>query len=75
MIQNYCQEEEDCIRKVLFEAGKKPSSNDLMPVGIHALKGFLSRPSLNIHFCDAAARNKPEPTNAPPNSLLNSPGT
>lgn len=44
MVKQHCVDGEDCTRRVMFNAGQTPPSDDLMPVGVHASRGFLSMP-------------------------------
>lgn len=44
MVKNYCMEGNICARRLIFDAGRVPESDDLMPVGVHASKAFLSLP-------------------------------
>lgn len=44
MIKQYCQGGEDCVRRVMLNAGQSPPSADLMPVGVHASRAFLALP-------------------------------
>ena len=44
MVKQYCEGGNECVRRVMFDAGNAPSSDDLMPAGVHASKAFLSLP-------------------------------
>ena len=44
MIKQYCEDGADCTRREMFNAGQAPAVADLMPVGVHASKAFLSLP-------------------------------
>jgi hypothetical protein len=44
MIRKHCQDGEECARRLMFAAGQIPPSDDLMPVGVHASRAFLSLP-------------------------------
>ena len=44
MVKKHCQQGEECARRMMFDAGYLPPSDDLMPVGVHASKAFLSLP-------------------------------
>jgi hypothetical protein len=44
MVRQHCEEGNECARRVMFDAGHTPPSDDLMPVGVHASKAFLSLP-------------------------------
>lgn len=44
MVKQHCEGGDDCARRLMFNSGEIPSSDDLMPVGVHASKAFLSLP-------------------------------
>jgi len=44
MIRQHCEGDNDCVRRVMFDAGNAPHSDDLMPAGVHASRAFLSLP-------------------------------
>lgn len=44
MVKKHCEDGEDCVRRIMFDAGYAPPSDDLMPVGVHASEAFLSLP-------------------------------
>ncbi len=44
MVKQHCEDGGDCTRRIMFNDGKIPPSDDLMPVGVHASQAFLSLP-------------------------------
>lgn len=44
MLKQYCLGDGLCARRIIFIAEKTFPSDDLMPVGVHAPKAFLSLP-------------------------------
>jgi hypothetical protein len=44
MLKQYCEGGDDCARRIMLDGGQAPLSDDLMPVGVHASKTFLSLP-------------------------------
>ena len=44
MIKRYCEGDGLCARRIIFNAENAFPSDDLMPVGVHASKAFLSMP-------------------------------
>lgn len=44
MVKKHCQQGGECVRRMMIDAGQMYLSDDLMPVGVHASKAFLSLP-------------------------------
>ena len=44
MVKQHCESGKECVRRLMINNGEAPPSDDLMPVGVHASKAFLSLP-------------------------------
>jgi hypothetical protein len=44
MVNRYCEGDSLCARRIIFNVKRVFPADDLMPVGVHASKAFLSLP-------------------------------
>ena len=42
MVRQHCQCGEECARRIMYDSGLVPPSDDMMPVGVHASKALLA---------------------------------
>lgn len=44
MVRQHCQYGDECARRIMYDSGLVPPSDDMMPIGVHESKAFLSLP-------------------------------